>query len=121
MAGPVVSIVIPGKPISKDNEKRGAAWHGKHFTRKANRRYEALCRMYAQEQHSGKPLKGDLRVDIDFYFPDKRRCDLFNAPKSVCDALNECVWEDDKQIIDGRLRIFYDKVNPRLELRVYRG
>lgn len=111
-------IIIFGKPISKDNQKMGRSRSGKFFMRPEYQRFERDVKIQAMKQWKQLPLSGRLRVDIIFYFPNKVRVDLFNAPKSICDALNKIVWLDDKQIEEGTLKLLFDKENPRTEITV---
>lgn len=109
-----------GKPISKDNEKIRNK-QGRIFKSKRFRQFEQSVRYDAQIAMQGNPpIEGDVRATLVFYFPDKRRTDLFNAPKSVCDALNGVVYIDDKQITEGHLYVRYDKDNPRTEIQIER-
>ena len=101
-------IVIKGKPISKDNQKRGQSRSGRFFIRPEYRKYEDNVGLQAAAQMIGQPpFKDDLFVVFVFYLKNKRHCDLLNLPKSLCDALNGIVWEDDRQIKMAYLQIFY--------------
>ena len=60
-----------------------------------------------------EPLKGDLEVEYNFYFPDKRRRDVFNLEKAMSDTLVLYgVIEDDSQIVRGTVEKAYDKGKP---------
>lgn len=113
-----IKIIIFGKIISKDNQKMGKSRSGKFFMRPEFKRFERDVKIQAMKQWKLLPLSERLRVNIVFYFQNKVRVDLFNAPKSLCDALNGIVWLDDKQIEEGSLKLFYDKENPRAEIEV---
>jgi len=55
-----------------------------------------------------KHFKGQLRVEIEAYRPDKRRRDLDNLLKATLDGLAHAgVYEDDSQIVD--LHIYWAK------------
>ena len=55
-----------------------------------------------------KHFKGQLRVEIEAFRPDKRRRDLDNLLKATLDGLAHAgVYEDDSQIVD--LRIYWAK------------
>lgn len=109
------------KPISKDNEKIRNK-QGRVFKSKRFKRFEESVKYDAYEAMNGNPpMTDDVVVTLHFYFPDKRRCDLFNAPKSVCDALNGVVYIDDKQIVEGHVFVHYDKITPRTEIIVKRA
>ena len=50
-------------------------------------------------------ISGALAVDIEVFFPDRRRRDLDNILKSLLDSMTHAgVWEDDSQIEDLRIR-----------------
>lgn len=67
------------------------------------------------------PMEGSLFVIITFYFKSKVRPDLFNAPKSLCDALNGIVWKDDKQIVMGFVQVITNDPDERAVITVCRG
>ena len=53
-------------------------------------------------------FKGQLKVEIEAFRPDKRRRDLDNLLKATLDGLAHAgVYEDDSQIVD--LRIYWAK------------
>jgi crossover junction endodeoxyribonuclease RusA len=59
-------------------------------------------------QKMAKHFKGQLRVEIEAFRPDKRRRDLDNLLKATLDGLAHAgVYEDDSQIVD--LRIYWAK------------
>lgn len=72
----------------------------------------------ARAQWKGKPLEGDVAVDITLYFGTKRKADLDNFNKLSLDALTSIAWLDDSQIADLRIRRAYDKARPRIEVAV---
>ena len=45
-----------------------------------------------------------LGVSLVFYLPSRRRVDADNLSKGVLDALNGVLWEDDRQVMDLRIR-----------------
>ena len=76
----------------------------------------------AKEQWKGKPLKGDLEIQVDLYFGTKRKkIDWDNFHKLSMDALSGIVWEDDSQIIKATVTKNYDKENTRIEIHIYNG
>ena len=55
-----------------------------------------------------KHFRGQLKVEIEAFRPDKRRRDLDNLLKATLDGLAHAgVYEDDSQIVD--LRIYWAK------------
>jgi crossover junction endodeoxyribonuclease RusA len=77
---------------------------GRHLISQEGRDYRtAVCAYVAEGQT--KPVTGPLAVDIEAFFPDRRRRDLDNILKSLLDSLTHAgVWEDDSQITDLRIR-----------------
>lgn len=111
----IFSIYIEERAITKYNGNMTSRQGGIFLTPKV-KNFENAVRYAASKQFLGEPLKGKLKVDIDFYFNDNKMPDLFNLPKAVCDALNTKkgkgvnkniirpgVWLDDRQIISGSL------------------
>lgn len=114
-----VWITIPGRPLSKDNEKITNRL-GKPFLSKKFKDYAAFIKREAERQmkeHGWTPFNIPVFVKMEFFFKNDVRLDLFNAPKSVCDALNGIVWEDDHLIHQGQLCIKFDD-NERVDLKV---
>jgi len=53
------------------------------------------------EKWDGKPMHGDLMVEIIIYPPDKRKRDIDNIKKALFDALQHAgLYLDDNQICD---------------------
>lgn len=72
----------------------------------------------AKQQWKKEPLQGDIKIEIELYFGTKRIADWDNFHKLSMDALSGIVWEDDSQIVDARVRKFYDKEKPRIEILI---
>lgn len=110
------SFIFPGRAISKDNEKIFNR-QGRPFTSKRFKDYEKYIRLSAKSQFEGEILKLPLSVTMIFIFKNKVHPDLTNLPKSICDALNKVVWQDDRQIeiFQGMVRI---EENERIEVMV---
>ena len=117
----VIEIVVLGTPVAK-GRPRFARETGHAYTPEKTRNFEAALK-YAAMQAMGDrpPLEGPLTVTMDVVMPvakswsKKRRAaalngtdrptkkpDWDNFGKTV-DALNEVVWIDDGQIVDGRV------------------
>lgn len=47
-----------------------------------------------------KKEQGKLKVKLELVFKDRRERDIDNYCKSIFDALNGILWEDDKQIYE---------------------
>ena len=70
-----------------------------------------------KSQWKGKPITGDVKVNIDFYFKDKRM-DIDNAIKSILDCVTGIAWNDDRQIIELHARKFLDREKPSVVISI---
>lgn len=115
-----IKIILDGPVISKDN--KGRTWNAKggyYFLDTRYKNYQEHVASVARFQMKElPPLEGDLMVEFQFYFKNRVRYDLLNAPKGICDAFNKVVWLDDKQIVIGSLYVNYDKMRPRTEITI---
>lgn len=77
---------------------------GRHLISQEGRAYREAIRAHVAESSFGK-ITGPVAVDIEAFFPDRRKRDLDNILKSLLDSLTHAgVWEDDSQIVDLRIR-----------------
>lgn len=113
------SLIFPLRAISKDNEKI-LNKRGRYFLTDKFKDFEKDLKLIAGSQLPNdfeKFINENLCVTLLFTFKNKVHCDLFNLPKSVCDAMNGILWDDDRQIKSGSLDINYgDKEEIRLEV-----
>lgn len=123
-----INLIFPGAPRSKDNcksfgrDRRGRV-HA--YLPAAYKQLEATWKARARLQLGGAkefPLPKDrrLRVGLRFYYPyTPTTPDYFNAPKSILDAMNGVLWEDDAQIWEdlGGFKA-HAPGDPRIELRM---
>jgi len=47
-----------------------------------------------------KRLRGDVRLTVDMYPPDRRKRDIDNPLKCLLDAMSGGMYEDDSQIVE---------------------
>lgn len=112
------AVTLPWSVIVPDNQRHGVMNGRVLLTakyRRALRDASALAAVYCR----GAPLEGDVTMRVDVFPPDRRRRDLLNCAKLVCDALTGAAYVDDSQI--GRtewVRQHVDRENPRVEIRV---
>lgn len=107
-------FTVPGCPVPKE---RPRFFRGHAFTPKRTREYEKKVKNIAISL-GVKKLTGDLRANIVFFIPDKRRRDGGNMAKAVEDALNGVAYEDDSQIKLCCWEIVEDKQSPRAEVEI---
>lgn len=131
----MITIELAGTPIGK-GRPRFIRKTGHAYTPERTRNYETNLRLAAQDAMNGaEPLSGPLAVTVRALFPvplswsrKKREAalagllahtskpDWENIGKSL-DGLNEIVWRDDKQIVDGRVIKAYS-ARPALRIEV---
>jgi Holliday junction resolvase RusA-like endonuclease len=93
--------------------RRGLTAHPEYRDRKA------MARTVAAATWKGAPLAGDIILVADCLFPDKRCRDAGNYRKLITDALKAIAYADDAQLVSETWRrAGYDKVNPRIEVRL---
>lgn len=123
LQGPAVEdsviIVIPDKPVPKGRPRYTR--QGRCYTPKQTLQAEQLVKAVALTQLGSIRLQGALGLELLTVFPvpvswsKKKRAaalrgeirpackpDFDNLAKLYCDALNGLLWEDDKQVVDGR-------------------
>lgn len=104
------TIILKTKPVSVNSMYRG-----RRFLTKEGKSTKEVMEWEAKKQFKGKPLKGDIGVDIDFYISNPLS-DLDNLLKATFDCLTGIIWEDDRQIIEILARKYVDKKNTRIEI-----
>lgn len=72
----------------------------------------------AKTQYQGKPMTGTLFVVIGLYHDNHRKNDWDNFHKLSMDSLTGIVYEDDSQIEMVCVCKYYDKENPRIEIKI---
>ena len=94
-----VIIEGTGKIPSKKNRMR--IWKGRMIKDKGCREFEQQLSTLARDvMKDDVPFTGDVSLSLMVIFGDRRRRELQNLFGSVCDSLNEIVYDDDSQIVD---------------------
>ena len=106
---------VAGKVQPKQRPRRSS--NGRWYTPSGTADYEERVAWYARGA-GVRCIDGPVRLEIDIYWPDRRRRDLDNGGKSIADALNGIAYEDDYQIVEKRLTKRLDRDNPRAEIVV---
>lgn len=115
-------VVIEGEPVAKGRPKfarRGA--FTTTYTPEKTREYEAMVAAEARATMAGaQPMSGPISIHLQLFLsipasyskkkaqacrdglvvPTKKP-DWENVAKSVCDAFNGIVWNDDSQVVDA--------------------
>jgi Holliday junction resolvase RusA-like endonuclease len=136
-----VSFKVLGEPVGKGRPKFARVGDGvTTYTPRETRAYEERVR--AAYRAAGGPHLGDraLCVRIVAYCPipasvskarryamahgfelPTKKPDCDNILKIICDALNRCAYDDDKQIVRAEVVKKYTADIPRVEVTLYDG
>lgn len=126
-----ISFIVPGVPIPK-GRARAFVRNGVviHVTPEKTASYENLVKVKALEAMQGQqPIEGPVCLELTllftppaswskkktadalcgFVFPTSKP-DIDNVLKGICDAMNEVVFRDDKQVCDVHIVKRYAEV-----------
>lgn len=108
------NIFFPMEPVAKARARVTALGN---YTPKKTKDAEKLIAWSLRDKYKDKPHSGPVSVKMEFYFrrPKARKkainhvCkpDLTNLAKTVEDAANKILWDDDSQIISLQLDKYY--------------
>ena len=59
-----------------------------------------------------------VRLTLTAYWPDKRRRDMNNLHKALCDALEGIVYDDDRYVLITDKDYAIDREQPRVEVEI---
>jgi Holliday junction resolvase RusA-like endonuclease len=118
VATPIIPITftVEGVPRPKARARRGAG--GRWYTPQATKAYEEAVGWAARAAGVHEPCDGGVRLDIVLWMPDRRRRDLDNCAKSICDGLNGIAYLDDSQVAELVVKRRIDGQRPRAEITV---
>jgi len=94
----MICIHFPFRLISKSNEKIRGRYHGRYFLSRKFKDFEERIKRHIKVQYKGEILKGVVSVFISAKFKDKRHSDVPNLQKGLCDAMEGCIYLNDRQI-----------------------
>ena len=103
-----MEFIIDIKPLSyysymKQNKFR-------KYISKSGRKYkEELQKAFKESMVDNEIIDKPCKLDIVFYFDNKRKNDLDNFAKPIMDAMSEIVYTDDSLVVDLRVRKYGDE------------
>lgn len=116
---------IPLEPVTKKNSQQIIMVKGRPIIipSKKYKQYEKECGEYIPEELKIK-IDYPVNVECHFYMSTHRRVDITNLLQAILDILcaYDVIDDDNRNIVysvDGS-RVFYDKDNPRTEIRISR-
>lgn len=117
-----VEFTHEGEPLSKSNHYQICSPKGKKpfmYVPVDIKKYGAgLAETAKAAMGDRKPFSGPVSMTVVGFFNSRRRKDIQNTLKSVCDALNDIVYEDDSQIVTLSASKFYNKEHPGIRIIV---
>lgn len=128
-----LKFTIPGKPQPKERPR--ATRSGRVYTPPRTRDYEKFVGAHCEdaldeyeypwhnhedgEDYSEQWPTGErYEVELWLYFPDKKRRDLDNVAKAICDGMNGFAYDDDSQVDKLVVHRCFDRGNSRAEVEV---
>lgn len=117
-----LQFVVPGAPVPK---ARPRVFGKRTITDPRTVAYEGLVRMHALKARQSLrvsgiawPLDAEYSVELGLYLPTRRRLDGDNCEKSMLDACNAVLWDDDSQISRCTWERWTGVEEPRATVRV---
>lgn len=116
-----MKIILKGNPRST-NTIYATMCRGNFPNRYMTNEGKSLKESYqwqAKSQIKSKELlPGDIEIQVQLYFGNKRKNDIDNFNKILYDSLTGIVWVDDSQIVKVTTEKLYDKKDPRIEINI---
>lgn len=121
-----LTFSVPGSPKPKERPRFGK---GLTYTAKGTRDYEKTVQVSAMKaltqwriENQGRHWTGVGRFSLNcfLFFDDRRKRDIDNCLKSISDALNGMLYDDDHQIDEIYAYRDYDRHEPRAVVTVRR-
>ena len=113
------SFTVPGRAVPAVRMTQRSK-----FTKQSKRylSYKAQVGYIARSKYNKKPVKGDVRVEVNIYLRGGVQGDIDNYFKAITDSLNDIVYEDDRQVKEMQARKIdcESKDEERVEVTVYK-
>jgi len=122
-----LTFCVPGSPKPKGRPR--FTKYGHAYTPKATKGYEQTVRVAAMEaltqwrnENNGVHwnASGPFALNVFLFFGDRRKRDIDNCLKSISDALNKLLYNDDHQLDEIYAVRDYDIRSPRAVVTVRR-
>lgn len=124
-------FTILGKPVAKERARydpRTRSFRTPAKTRQIEAALrEEIIKQIPERIKDVLPWHGPVILNCQFIFHIQKyrefvhsvRPDADNLVKTVCDSLNDILWQDDGQVFDIWATKSYDRESPRIELQVF--
>lgn len=113
-----IKFSVPTEPVPF---KRVRINGKRHFNDPRYSDFKLYVGLHAKVAMAGQaPFDGAIRIHVDVFTKYKptslKAGDVDNHLKAICDALNGICFTDDRQVIDGHVRLF--KGEPQVEIQL---
>lgn len=115
MLVPGISFTVPGRPVPAVRMTRDSKWLNPQAQRYLD--YKAVV-AWTAKQAGVQPVTGPVSLVARVYLRGKAGGDWDNYAKSLCDALNGVAWQDDRQVVDGRVVIVRGAAEDKVEIEI---
>ena len=112
-----ITIILNEIPPST-NHYKAQRWNGKHIQWYITKKGKEFKEMIKNLDYKWKITTKPIKMNIKLFFPTKRRQDIDNYNKVLLDSLQGIIYEDDNQIVDLRVKKFYEKNKPKTIIRI---
>lgn len=110
-----IYLTLPSPPSV--NQLYGHTRTGHKFKKNKHHYYMADVQKLCKIQYQGKPLDCALYVELRWYRP-RRSGDIDSCLKTMLDAMQGFIYDNDSQIEKLLITKDYDKLRPRMEVMV---
>lgn len=117
----IVRETVPGSPVPKQRARIGGKGKRNITPTKTKRAEEQLAWMLALKADLRGAFIADRAIGLRLLFicPDRVRRDWDNMSKTVCDAANKVIYDDDYQVEDAHVKVIRGAKNPRTEILIW--
>lgn len=113
------TIPLAHNPVPHQNEIKYSRYGAKKTDKlRYYQNHIGLFAKNAMNRNNWEIIKGHFKLSVVLVCCNKKRGDITNMIKSVEDALEKIVYENDRFCIEQHNRIEYDKLKPRLDIVV---
>ena len=110
-----IYLTLPSPPIL--NHLYGISRNGVRYKKPAHTQYVTNVQKLCRVQYQGKPLTTSMYVELRWYRP-RRSGDIDSCLKTMLDAMQGFIYENDSKIDKLLITRDYDKERPRMEVMV---
>lgn len=121
----MICFTLPLEPVGKGRPRFTRSGHC--FTPEKTRKFESLVQSSMKQYAPKDPFIGPMEVVVYFIMRRPKKCkriyptvkpDIDNLEKTIGDAGNGVLWNDDSQIVHFDAWKIYDLTNPEPRIKI---